>query len=88
MELLLSEEEKDIASRSYEELMTKKMYLEEMVMSLRRRLLLASRQNGGDASSFSGKSRRTLASKSRHSSKFSTVSKKKEQLALAQLTNY
>ncbi|CAB4041503.1 Hypothetical predicted protein, partial [Paramuricea clavata] len=61
MELLVSEEEKDIASRSYKELMTKKMHLDEMVMSLRRRVMLASRQKGEDASSFSGKSRRTLA---------------------------
>ncbi|CAB4028223.1 Hypothetical predicted protein, partial [Paramuricea clavata] len=85
MELLVSEEEKDIASRSYKELMTKKMHLDEIVMSLRRRLELESRQKEEDASSFSGKSRRTLASKSSHSSKFSTVSKRKEQLALAQL---
>jgi hypothetical protein len=40
MELLVSKEEKDVASRSYKELMTKKMRLDEMVMSLQRRLTL------------------------------------------------
>ena len=85
IELLVSEEEKDIACRSYKEQMTRKMHLDEMMVSLRRSLKLASRQRGDDASSFSGKSKRSSASKSSHSSKFSTVSKKEEQLALAQL---
>ena len=76
IELLVSEEEKDIACRSYKEQMTRKMHLDEMMVSLRRSLKLASRQRGDDASSFSGKSKRSSASKSSHSSKFSTVSKK------------
>lgn len=84
IQLLVCKEEKDIACRSYEEQMTKKINLDEMMVSLQRKLKLDSRQRD-DVRSFSGKSKRSSASKLSHSSRFSTVSKKKEQLALAQL---
>jgi hypothetical protein len=49
----VSEEERDVASRNYKELMTKKIHLDEMVMSLQRRqvleskMLVRSRENQG-----------------------------------------
>ena len=70
---------------SYKEQMTRKMHLDELTASWQRTLELEARERG-EVSSSSGKTSRSSVSKSMsRSSKLSTVSRKREKLALAQL---
>ena len=81
----MHQEEMESARCSYKEQMTRKMHLNELMASWRRRLKLEARERG-EVSSSSGKTSRSSVSKSTsRSSKLSTVSRKREKLALAQL---
>ena len=84
IQLLVHEEEMESACCSYKEQMTRKMHLDELMASWQRRLKLEAREQG-EVSSSSGKTSRSSVSKSMSSSKLSTVSRKRERLALAQI---
>ena len=83
--LIVHEEEMESARCSYKEQMMRKMHLDELMASWQRRLKLKARERG-EVSSSSGKTSRSSVSKSMSRSlKLSTVSRKREKLALAQL---
>ena len=85
IQLLVHEEEMESARCTYKEQMTRKMHLDELMASWQRRLKLEAREQG-EVSSSSGKTSRSAVSKSMSRSlKLSTVSRKRERLALAQL---
>ena len=86
IQLLVHEKEMESARCSYKEQMTREMHLDEIMASWRRRLKLEARERGEEVSSSSGKTSRSSVSKSMsRSSKLSTVSRKREKLALAKL---
>ena len=85
IQLLVHEEEMESARCSYKEQMTCKMHLDELMASWRRRLKLEARERGEVSSSSRNTSRSSVSKSMSRSSKLSTVSRKREKLALAQL---
>lgn len=86
IQLLLHEKERESAHCSYKDQMTRKMHLDELIASLQRRLKFEAKERGEEVSSSSAKTSRSSVSKSMSRSwKLSTVSRKREKLALAQL---
>lgn len=86
IELLVHAEEKDSASRSYEEQMNRKINLVGMIAYMQSKLNFGTQSQGNEISTSSRTSSRSSPkNSSRHCSRPSTVSKKMEKLALAQL---